>query len=156
MAAAIGLVQLDKLDRTTIRRRQIAATYDAALAELPVRTPIAPVGRTHVYHQYVVRVGDARDAILAALREAGVEADVPCRVPVHRQAHIQERGLHADLPETDRASATTIALPMFPGLTGDEQARVIGALEVALRGQREDAAVSGSTSGRQSAGATAR
>jgi perosamine synthetase len=128
LAAAIGLVQLDKLERNTARRQAIAARYDEAFAGLPVRTPVTPVGRTHVFHQYTLEVGPARDAILADLREQGIGADVYYPLPVHRQAYIQERGLHADLPVTDRAAATTLALPMFPGLTDDEQAAVIAAV----------------------------
>jgi perosamine synthetase len=132
IAAAIGLVQLDKLSRNTARRQGIAAAYDDAFADLPVRTPPTPAGRTHVFHQYVVEVGETRDAILASLREAGVGADVYYPIPVHRQPYIQERGLHADLPVTDRAAATTLALPIFPGLTDDERGQVIAALRGAV------------------------
>jgi dTDP-4-amino-4,6-dideoxygalactose transaminase len=132
IAAAIGLVQLHKLDRNTARRQGIAAGYDEAFADLPVRTPPSPAGRTHVFHQYVVEVGEARDAILASVREAGVGAEVYYPVPVHRQPYIQERGLHADLPVTDRAAATTIALPIFPGLTDSERGQVTTALRQAV------------------------
>jgi dTDP-4-amino-4,6-dideoxygalactose transaminase len=132
LAAAIGLVQLDKLEANTARRRAIAARYDEAFADLPIRTPPTPEGRTHVYHQYTLDVGPARDAILAALRERGVGADVYYPLPVHRQPYIQERGLHAELPVTDRAAATTLALPMFPGLSADEQDTVVAAVRDAV------------------------
>lgn len=132
IAAAIGLVQLDKLERNTARRQAVAARYDEAFADLPVGLPVTPEGRTHVFHQYTLEVGPERDAILAELREAGIGADVYYPVPVHRQAYIMERGLHADLPVTDRAAARTIALPMHPGLTPDEQATVIVAVRAAV------------------------
>lgn len=132
LAAAIGLAQLDKLERNTARRRAIAAGYDEAFADLPVGTPITPDGRTHVYHQYTLQVGPARDAIVAALRDAGVGADIYYPIPVHRQPYIMERGLHADLPVTDGAAATTLALPMFPGLTDAEHATVIAAVRDAV------------------------
>jgi dTDP-4-amino-4,6-dideoxygalactose transaminase len=132
IAAAIGLVQLDKLDRNTARRQGIAAGYDDAFADLPVRTPPTPAGRTHVFHQYVIEVGETRDAILASLREAGVGAEVYYPIPVHRQPYILERGLHAELPVTDRAAATTLALPIFPGLTDSERGQVIAALRSAV------------------------
>jgi dTDP-4-amino-4,6-dideoxygalactose transaminase len=70
--------------------------------------------------------------VLASLRDDGVGADVYYPVPVHRQAYIQERGLHADLPATDHAAARTLALPIFPGLTGSEQATVIEAVRAAV------------------------
>ena len=72
IAAAIGLCQLDKLERNTARRQAIAARYDAAFADLPIRTPVIPAGRTHVFHQYTIDVGDDRDAIVADLAAAGV------------------------------------------------------------------------------------
>ncbi|GAC1663568.1 MAG: DegT/DnrJ/EryC1/StrS family aminotransferase [Candidatus Limnocylindrales bacterium] len=132
LAAAIGLAQLAKLPGNTVRRQAIAARYDAAFGELPIGLPITPDGRTHVFHQYTIDVGGARDAIVADLRDAGVGADIYYPIPVHRQAYIQERGLHADLPVTDRAAARTLALPMFPGLTDAEQDQVIAAVGAAV------------------------
>jgi dTDP-4-amino-4,6-dideoxygalactose transaminase len=132
LAAAIGLAGLDRLTAATERRQANAAAFDAAFADLPVRTPVVPVGRSHVFHQYTVDVGPARDAILADLREAGVGADVYYPIPVHRQAYIQERGLHADLPRTDDAAARTLALPVYSSLTEPERDRVIGAFRAAV------------------------
>jgi perosamine synthetase len=132
IAAAIGLAQFAKLARNTARRQAIAGRYDAAFGELPIGLPITPDGRTHVFHQYTLDVGGARDAIVADLREAGVGADIYYPIPVHRQAYIMERGLHADLPTTDAAAARTLALPMFPGLTDSEQDQVIAAVRAAV------------------------
>jgi perosamine synthetase len=132
LAAAIGIAQFGKLERNTIRRRAIAAAYDEAFGDLPVRLPTTPDGRAHVFHQYTIDVGDDRDQIVADLREAGVGADIYYPIPVHRQAYIMERGLHADLPVTDAAAARTLALPMFPGLTEAEQAQVIDAFRSAV------------------------
>ncbi len=132
IAAAIGLAQFAKLTRNTARRQAIAARYDEAFGELPIGLPITPDGRNHVFHQYTIDAGGARDAIVADLRDAGVGADIYYPIPVHRQEYIMERGLHADLPETDRAAARTLALPMFPGLTDDEQGHVIEALRSAV------------------------
>jgi perosamine synthetase len=132
LAAAIGLAQFDKLARNTARRQAIAAAYDEAFGELPIGLPITPDGRTHVFHQYTIDVGGARDAIVADLREAGVGADIYYPIPVHRQEYIMERGLHADLPVTDLAAARTLALPMFPGLTDAEQTQVIDAVKAAV------------------------
>jgi dTDP-4-amino-4,6-dideoxygalactose transaminase len=132
LAAAIGLVQLGKLARGTARRQAHAVAYDDAFADLPVRTPVVPDGRVHVYHQYVVEVGPARDAIVADLREAGIGADVYYPIPVHRQAYIQERGLHADLPVTDAAAARTLALPVYAALADAERDRVVDGLRAAV------------------------
>ncbi len=132
LAAAIGLAQLVKLPRNTARRQAIAARYDGAFGELPIGLPITPDGRTHVFHQYTIEVGGARDAIVTELREAGVGADIYYPIPVHRQSYIMERGLHADLPVTDAAASRTLALPMFPGLSDAEQDQVIEAVRAAV------------------------
>ena len=132
IAAAIGLVQFGKLARNTARRRAIAARYDEAFGELPIGLPITPDGRTHVFHQYTLDVGRARDAIVSDLRKAGVGADIYYPIPVHRQSYIMERGLFAELPVTDAAASRTLALPMFPGLTEPEQDQVVAAVRDAV------------------------
>ncbi len=132
ISAAIGLVQLDKLEGNTARRRVVAARYDAAFADLPVRRPVIPPGRTHVYHQYTLDVGPRRDDIVAALRAAGVGADIYYPVPVHRQPYIVERGLSADLPVTDAAAAGTLALPIYPGMSDSDIETVISAVRAAV------------------------
>jgi len=128
VAAAIGLCQLDKLERNTARRREIAARYDAAFADLPIRTPITPEGRTHVFHQYTVDVGPERDAIVTALAAAGVTTGIYYPIPVNRQPYVLERGISADLPVTDVTAERTLSLPMFPTMTEAEQDQVIAAV----------------------------
>jgi len=132
IAAAIGLCQLDKLERNTARRQAIAARYDAGFADLPIRTPVTPVGRTHVFHQYTIAVADDRDGIVADLAAAGVSTGIYYPIPVHRQPYVVERGIQADLPVTDRASLDTLSLPMFPGLTDEDQQTVIAAVVAAV------------------------
>jgi perosamine synthetase len=156
IAAAIGLVQFGKLARNTARRRAIAARYDEAFGELPIGLPITPDGRTHVFHQYTLDVGGARDAIVSDLREVGVGADIYYPIPVHRQPYIMERGLFAELPVTDAAASRTLALPMFPGLTEPEQDQVIAAVRDAVG--RHLGGELGATAGRggSSAGTAAR
>jgi dTDP-4-amino-4,6-dideoxygalactose transaminase len=134
IAAAIGLVQLGKLERNTERRRAIARRYDAAFRDLPLRVPTTPAGRTHVFHQYTIDAGEARDGLLADLRQAEITAETYYPVPVHRQPYIVERGIRANLPVTDGAAATTLSLPMFPGLTDGEQTAVIAAVRAAVNG----------------------
>jgi perosamine synthetase len=142
IAAAIGLCQLDKLERNTKRRQSIAARYDAAFADLPIRTPVTPVGRTHVFHQYTIAVEDDRDGIVTDLATAGVATGIYYPIPVHRQPYVLERGIDAELPVTDHASRHALSLPMFPGLTDDQQATVVGAVRTAVeRRTGSDAAV---------------
>jgi dTDP-4-amino-4,6-dideoxygalactose transaminase len=132
IAAAIGLCQLDKLERNTARRQAIAARYDEAFAALPVVVPTVPADRTHVYHQYTLDVGPARDATVTDLAAAGVSTGIYYPIPVHRQPYVLALGIRAELPITDRVAARTLSLPMFPGLTDDDQTTVIDAVRTAV------------------------
>jgi dTDP-4-amino-4,6-dideoxygalactose transaminase len=132
IAAAIGLVQLDKLERNTARRQAIARRYDEALADLPIKLPTWPEGRTHVFHQYTLGVGSARDQIVADMKDAGVSCGIFYPIPCHRQAYVMELGIEADLPNTDAAAASCMSLPMYPGLTETEQDQVVAALRASV------------------------
>ena len=132
LSAAIGLVQFDKLESNTEKRRAIARRYDEALAGSGIGTPVVPADRTHVYHQYTVDVGDERDAVVADLKEAGIGTGIFYPIPIHRQRYILERGIHADLPVTDRAARRSVSLPMYPGLSETDQATVIDAVRAAF------------------------
>jgi dTDP-4-amino-4,6-dideoxygalactose transaminase len=134
IGAAIGLVQLDKLERNTARRQAIARRYDEAFADLPVRLPVWPQGRTHVYDQYTIGVGSGRDRIVAEMEEAGVTCGVYYPIPSHRQAYVLELGIEADLPNTDVAAAGSLSLPMYAGLTEAEQNVVVGAMRASVLG----------------------
>ena len=135
IAAAIGLCQLDKLGRNTDRRRVLAARYDDAFADLPIRTPVTPSGRSHVFHQYTIEVESDRDGIIADLTAAGVGTGIYYPIPVHRQPYVLERGILADLPVTDQAAALTLSLPMHPGLTTEDQDTVIAAVRATVAGR---------------------
>ncbi len=132
IAAAIGLCQLDKLERNTARRQAIAARYDEAFAGLPVVVPTVPSDRTHVYHQYTLDVGPSRDAIVEDLAAAGVSTGIYYPIPVHRQPYVLALGIRAELPVTDRVAARTLSLPMFPGLTDSDQSTVIDAVSAVV------------------------
>jgi len=132
IAAAIGLVQLDKLERNTARRQAIAKRYDRAFADLPVQLPTRPEGRTHVFHQYTLGVGSARDEIVAEMKDGGVSCGIYYPIPCHRQAYVMELGIDAVLPNTDLAAAQSLSLPMYPGLTEAEQAQVVETLRASV------------------------
>lgn len=127
--AALGLSQLGRLDGFIERRNAIAGRYRAALAALPVTLPpAAPIGWRHGYHLFPIRVDDRR-RIFDGLRAAGIGVQVHY-VPLHRQPVYADLGFGPDdLPEAERAYQGLISLPMHPGLTEADQARVIEVLE---------------------------
>ncbi|WP_171118608.1 MULTISPECIES: DegT/DnrJ/EryC1/StrS family aminotransferase [Streptomyces] len=106
------------------QRRQRAAYLDAKLKG--VYTPDG--GDGHTYQQYVVRVpGNGRpdrDAFAQALRARGVECRVPVKTPVHRLPAFRQC---VSLPETERAAADTLALPVDGGLTKRDMQRIASA-----------------------------
>ena len=132
ISAAIGLVQLDKLEANTGRRQAIARRYGEALADLPLSLPAWPDGRTHAFNQYTIGAGPARDEIVAEMQDAGVMCGIYYPIPCHRQAYVMELGIEADLPNTDAAAAGSMSLPIFPSLAEAEQNHVIEVLRAAV------------------------
>ncbi|SDS13556.1 MULTISPECIES: DegT/DnrJ/EryC1/StrS aminotransferase family protein [Jiangella] len=122
--AAIGRVQLRKLAGWTKQRQENAAFLDAHLDGVVV--PPVSEHATHVYHQYTVRVSGDRDGFAAALRsEYGVGCGVYYPIPNHR---LPSFGRDADLPETERAAAEVISLPVHPSLSSEDLDRIVTAV----------------------------
>lgn len=131
--AAIGRVQLTKVDAWTERRREIAARFDAELEGVVV--PVVREGASHVYHQYTIRVagatGEERDRFRDALREEHqVGAGVYYPTPVHR---LPSYGMEIDLPVTEKVAAEVISLPVHPSLSDDDVDRVITAVNAVAK-----------------------
>jgi perosamine synthetase len=129
MHAAIGRVQLTKLAGWTKQRQENAAFLDANLRGVDV--PVVAPGATHVYHQYTIRVPDDRDGFAAALQaEYGVGSGVYYPIPNHR---LPSFGLTLDLPETERAAAEVLSLPVHPSLTQPDLDRIAEAVNTLAR-----------------------
>jgi len=132
LQAAVLRVKLPHLSRWNAQRRANAATYRALFTEAGlagrVRLPEEPVGRTHVYHQYVIRVSD-RDSLRAHLSTRGIGTDVYYPVPFHRQECYA--GLTPSdrvFPNADEASTGVLALPIYPELTRAQQEYVVSSI----------------------------
>ncbi len=127
MQAAVLRVRLSWLEQWNASRRDIARRYSAAFASLPLAAP-APVDDAYVAHLYVVRSPE-RDALRAHLAARGVATDIHYPVADHRQAvAAQGAGGACSLPVTERACATVLSLPCFPGLGAEEADQVIAAV----------------------------
>ena len=82
----------------------------------------------HIYHQYVIRT-PKRDALRAHLTRKEIGSAIYYPIGLHQQACFSYLGYKAgDLPETERAAAETLALPIYPELTQDAQRAVVGAI----------------------------
>ena len=119
IAAAIGLCQLDKLERNTARRQAIARALRRGLrgpADPDAGHPGRPDARLPPVHDR--RRGRSRRHRRRPRRGRASSTGIYYPIPVHRQPYVVERGIQADLPVTDEAAAHTLSLPMFPGLGG--------------------------------------
>ncbi|HEX8337646.1 MAG TPA: DegT/DnrJ/EryC1/StrS family aminotransferase [Pyrinomonadaceae bacterium] len=134
LQAAVLRVKLPHLDAWSDARRDRADAYtrligEAGLSEY-VTPPFVVPGARHIFHQYVVRVPAARrDALLEHLKANGVGTKVYYPVPLHLQPCVADLGYReGDFPESERAARETLALPMFPELTGAQQEYVVETL----------------------------
>ncbi len=132
---ALGISQLQKLDRFVARRRDLAARYDRLLAPLgEVRPPAVAQHVSSAWHLYPILVpAEKRRQIFEMLREAGIGVQVHY-IPVYRHPYYQERlGVeYSDYPETEDFYARAISLPLHPALTERDQDRVVEQLGIAL------------------------
>ena len=123
MAAAIGLVQLRRLEGFSERRQLNAAALTAVVPDHVV-PPVVADGARHVFHQYTVRCTD-REAALAHLQANDIEARVYYPTPVHRLPAFMTDDV---LPETERACREVLSLPVGPHLSAQDLERVASAL----------------------------
>lgn len=126
--AAIGLAQLKKLDKFNEQRQSNARFLSENLRS--VVTPFIPEGQTHVFHQYTIRVPDGkRDALRTHLQERGVGSEVYYPVPIHKQTfYTGELGYKDSLPETEKAAADVLSLPVHAGLSASDLETIVAAV----------------------------
>jgi dTDP-4-amino-4,6-dideoxygalactose transaminase len=119
-------IKLRHLDRWNGQRREAAARYAHLLASVPdVTVPaISNRGKSN-YHLYVVRTSD-REALASRLNEQGIHTGLHYPLPVHLQNCYRDWGYaKGSLPTTERVAGEVLSLPMYPGLSVEQQARVV-------------------------------
>jgi dTDP-4-amino-4,6-dideoxygalactose transaminase len=138
IAAALGLHQLKRARAFQAQREQLAAWYDAALADLPLVLPPRPAaGELHAWHLYVLRLKDdapiGRDALIEALYAAGIGCSVHY-IPLHQHPYWRERyTLHAEqFPHSQHAYERMLSLPLYTRMTEADVLRVAAAVRSAL------------------------
>jgi dTDP-4-amino-4,6-dideoxygalactose transaminase len=134
--AAVLNVKLNYLDGWTKRRQENAARYETLFKQSnltqtgKVKLP-EPVYRDsgakhyHIYNQFVLRV-EQRDALMAHLKQKGIGAEIYYPVPFHLQECFQYLGYReGDFLESERAAKETVAIPIYPELTFEQQTEVV-------------------------------
>ena len=119
--AAVLSVRLTRLEIENARRAQLAQQYLTALKGSRLKLPSVAEGRTHCWHQFVVRT-NRRDDLRAFLEKRNIICGVLYPVPVHRQPAYHDAAL--SLPHTEEACAQVLSLPLHPGLTDEMVERV--------------------------------
>lgn len=131
LQAAVLRVKLKYLEGWTAARRRNADRYRALFEGSglvsDVTLPRDVAG--HIYNQFVIRVPD-RDGLRSHLKEDGVETEIYYPVPLHLQECFRDLGYRkGDFPESESAANTSLALPIYPELTADQQEYVVQSIK---------------------------
>ena len=129
--AAVLSAKLPHLDAWNARRRDVAARYLEALADVDLILPSVPEFAEPVWHLFVVR-STRRDGLRARLAEAGVQTQIHYPKAVHMQEAYADMAIEPDaLPHARRLAGEVLSLPMGPHLTREQQSGVIASLHAA-------------------------
>ncbi len=122
--AAIGLVQLNRLDAFIRKRRHIAERYLRELSFPELKLP--PRDPAHIYYRFVVGLGVDSQATIRDLTNKGIGCNRPIHTPLHHCLDI------SGYPITDHAWETSLSIPIYPSLSDKDVDRVIEGVSVAL------------------------
>lgn len=140
IGAALGLVQLKRLEEFTARRNALAELYRARLSRLDglAFQAVAPREDRHAYHLFVVRLSaqrgtPSRDRVIEVFRAHNIGFSVHF-IPLHTMTHYRERWgwKVGDLPVTERLGEELLSLPLFPSMKDGDVDRVCRAVEEAF------------------------
>ena len=128
IAAAIGLVQLQRLPGFNANRRRNAEYYNAHLSVKGLVTPFTHPGMQPVYHQYVIRLTPEfpmeRAVFMEYLKENGIGSAIHYPIPLHRQPVFGKKSDPDPCPVATRLAASVLSLPVHPSLGEDQLAYI--------------------------------
>jgi dTDP-4-amino-4,6-dideoxygalactose transaminase len=132
--AAMGITQMNKLDRIIAARRRLASNYDLLLEGTPFQVPVVSSGNQPVYQSYVVLLPEGaiarRDHIIAALKEEGVETNIGTwNMPTTTYFRKRYGYRTGDFRVTDQIFARSLALPLYEKMSEYEQEKVVHVLQ---------------------------
>jgi UDP-4-amino-4,6-dideoxy-N-acetyl-beta-L-altrosamine transaminase len=140
LQAALGMSQLQRLDKIVSERNRLLQRYRDLVSDLPVQLLEVSDSVLSSVHLGVIRLRKATPAqhrqVFAGLRDAGIGVQLHYS-PVHLQPYYRSLGFaEGQYPEAEAYATSAISLPLFPGLTESDQVRVVGALHKSLQEQR--------------------
>ncbi len=133
LQSALGISQLERLDQFVERRHQLAERYNKSLKALPLTLPWQHPDSYSGLHLYVIRlklneIGKTHREVFEQLRSLEIGVNLHY-IPVHTQPYYQQMGFRSgDYPEAERYYKEAISLPMYQGLTYEQQDKVISSL----------------------------
>lgn len=129
--AAVLRVKLKHIDENNRKRAKAAQRYNELLSNIDwIITPTVAEDRTHIYHQYTIRVlGGQRDVVRENLAANGIGTMVYYPTPIHS---LPVYNAKIELPNTSRAAAEVLSLPMWPEITEDTQSTILKSIKKAL------------------------
>jgi len=132
---AILRVKLRHLEKWTEARRAVVSKYNELLADAGVVLPQEMTWARHVYHVYTLR-SDDRNTLQQTLSDAGIQTGIHYPVPVHRQTAYSDLGYsRGSLPQSEKAAAEVLSLPLFPEMT-DHQIHTVSQAVMSLAAAR--------------------
>ena len=134
LQAAVLRVKLFFLDEWSNQRAQKARVYSELLnnanLKFTLQTPFVAAERRHIFHQYVIRVPEHRDALMEHLKDHNIGTKVYYPIPLHRQQCFSYLGYkEGNFPESENAARETFALPLYPEITDAQQQYVVETIE---------------------------
>mgnify|MGYP001946952356 CR=1 FL=1 len=138
LQAALGLSQLERLDAYVAKRQELAASYNKALASLPLTLPWQHPDSYSAYHLYVIRlqldkINKTHKQVFSELRAAGIGVNLHY-IPVHTQPYYQQLGFKQDdFPAAETYYQEAISLPLYPQLTAEQMQQVVATLAKVLQ-----------------------
>ena len=121
-AAVLG-IKLVHLDQDNCLRQKHAGYYQSELQDLPLQLPLCNPIASHVFHLFVIR-SQQRDELVDFLRNQGIQVGIQYPIPIHLQPYYQSIVGEMSLPNTERAAAEILSLPIYPEIP-DEHIRTV-------------------------------
>ena len=138
MQAALGLSQLGRIQQFVDQRNSLAERYSELLSDLPIQVQYVNKYCNSAYHLYVLRillnrVQKSRKEIFEYLRDAGIGVNVHY-IPVHTQPYYKSLGFNeGDFPESENYYREALSIPIFPGITNEQQDYVVEKLRAIVQ-----------------------
>lgn len=140
LQAALGVTQMQRLDEFVAARHVLSKRYNQMLSELPLVLPYQLENTYSGLHLFVIRlkldeISLTHKQVFDALRENGIGVNLHY-IPVHTQPYYQAMGFtEGDFPESERYYQEAISLPMFHGMTEEQQNTVVRVVTEILTGK---------------------